>query len=114
LENRCRQEGLLQENEMSSENSREERNEGKAGLRSWALVCGLALAFLLYGFFMFVIVGDKGPPGWDFTAVEDIPGKSVYSTFPEPGGTPKEPEPQHVSDKPAYAPVGKEKAGSSE
>ena len=99
---------------MVSESLKKETDQRKAGLRSWALVCGLALGFLLYGLFMFMIVGDKGPPGWDFSAVEDIPGKSEYSTFPEPGGTPTEPEPQHVSGKPPQAPGGKDKAGSSE
>jgi hypothetical protein len=99
---------------MSNGYPEKEENGGKAGLRSWALVCGLALAFLLYGLFMFMIVGDKGPPGWDFSTVEDIPGKSEYSTFPEPGGTPREPEPQHVSGKPSQAPGGKEKAEGSE
>lgn len=99
---------------MGGEYLKEDGNERKAGLWSWALVCGLALAFLLYGLFMFVVVGDKGPPGWDFSTVEDIPGKSEYSTFPEPGVTPKEPEPQHVSGKPALVPGGKEKVGSGE
>jgi hypothetical protein len=73
--------------------------------KSWALVWGLALAFLLYGLLMFVIIGDKGPPDWDFNAVEDIPGKSVYSTSPEPGDAPTVPDPQHVADKPALAPA---------
>jgi len=97
---------------MSNGNSERERGGGKTGFRSWAMVCGLALAFLLYGLFMFIVVGDKGPPGWDFSTVEDIPGKSEYSTFPEPGDTPQEPEPQHVSGKPALAPGENEKAGN--
>jgi hypothetical protein len=73
--------------------------------KSWALVWGLALAFLLYGLLMFVIVGDKGPPDWDFGVVEDVPGKSVYSTSPEPGDVPAAPDPQHVAGKPALAPA---------
>jgi hypothetical protein len=99
---------------MSDGYSEKEENGRKAGLRSWALVGGLALAFLVYGLFMFMIVGDKGPPGWNFSTVEDIPGKSEYSTFPQPGDTPREPEPQHVSGKPPQAPDGKEKAEGSE
>lgn len=71
--------------------------------KGWALVCGLALAFFLYGLFMFFTVGDKGPPDWDFHAIEDLPGKSVYSTYPEPGAGPSIPDPQHVSEKPALA-----------
>ena len=99
---------------MGDEYTQREKDNAKADFRSWALVSGLALAFLLYGLFMFVVVGDKGPPEWDFSTVEDIPGKSEYSTFPQPGGTPVEPEPQHVSGRPPLAPGGNEKAGSSE
>jgi hypothetical protein len=76
--------------------------------KGWTLVCCLALGFLLYGLFMFVVVGDKGPPDWDFNTVEDIPGKSIFSTYPEPGEAPVSPEPQHVADKPSLAP-GEEK-----
>ncbi len=74
--------------------------EQRPSLKGWFYVCGLALFFLLYGLFMFYMIGDKGPPGWDFGTVEDIPGESVYSTNePITGGT-AAPEPQHVSQKP--------------
>ncbi len=88
-------------------NKRGERKEESAG-KGWAIVCGLALAFLLYGLFIFAVVGDKGPPDWDFNVIEDIPGKSVYSTYPQPGETPMQPEPQHVAGKPSRAPTGPE------
>ena len=78
--------------------------EGSA-MKGWMLVLGLAVAFLIYGLFMYVVVGDKGPPGWDFNVVEDTPGKSVYSTSPQPDGNTGAPEPQHVSGKPARAPA---------
>jgi hypothetical protein len=84
-------------------------NEKGLQLRSWFLVCILAIAFFLYGIFMYVVVGDKGPPDWDFGIVEDIPGKSIYSTFPEPVGATREPAPQHVKEKPALAPDGQGK-----
>ena len=87
----------------------ERKPEGAA--KGWARVWGLALAFLLYGLFIFAVVGDKGPPDWDFNVVEDIPGKSVYSTYPQPGGTTIQPEPQHVAGKPSRAPTGLEGTG---
>jgi hypothetical protein len=62
-------------------NARLEDN-GKATLRDWAVVLGVALAFLLWGLLVYSTVGDKGPPGWDFGVVEDIPGQSPYSTHP--------------------------------
>ena len=42
-------------------------------LRSWLIVIGIALLFLCWGLFVFLTVGDKGPPRWDFGVVEDIP-----------------------------------------
>ncbi len=68
----------------------------------WLIVCGIAVAFVLYGLFAFFVIGDKQPADWDFGGIEDIPGESVYSTFPYRGRT-EEPEPQHVDGKPSKA-----------
>lgn len=67
-------------------------------VRGWIIVVGIALAFVIYGIFAFFVIGDKQPPDWDFGAVKDVPGESVYSTYPYRGGT-EEPEPQHVNQK---------------
>jgi len=82
--------------------------ENKTALRSWIIILAIAILFFCYGLFMFFAVGDKGPPGWDFGGVKDIPGESAYSTHP-PGAA--EPEPQHVSQKrpKAETKVSKEK-----
>jgi hypothetical protein len=82
--------------------------ERREALKAWLFVCGLALGFFLYGLFMFASIGDRGPPAWDFNIVEDTPGKSVYSTFPEPGGA-REPEPQHIAGRPSRATAVQEK-----
>lgn len=66
--------------------------EGKATLRSWIIVVVIAVLFLCWGLFIFIAVGDKGPPAWDFGVVEDIPGQSPYVTEST------EPATQHVSD----------------
>jgi hypothetical protein len=83
-------------------------SEERTPLGSWLIILAIALLFFCYGLFMFLAVGDKGPPVWDFGVVEDIPGESAYSTHPP--GAPK-PEPQHVSQKPSQAEtqVSKEK-----
>ncbi len=74
-------------------------------LKGWLYVCALAFMFLVYGLFMFYMIGDKGPPGWDFGTVEDTPGESVYSTNePITGGT-AAPDPQHISQKPSQADI---------
>lgn len=88
---------------MDQRSQRNQSSERWMGIRGWLLVCGLALFFLLYGLFMFYMIGDKGPPGLDFGTVEDIPGASVYSTNEPITGGDTTPAPQHVSQKPAHA-----------
>ncbi len=80
-----------------------ESKEGRLIIRGWLVVCALAIAFFVYGMIMYSVVGDKGPPDWDFGTVEDIPGQSVYSTSPAVGGSAAVPEPQHVFQKPPLA-----------
>jgi hypothetical protein len=72
--------------------------------QGWLIVCGIAAAFVLYGLFAFFFIGDRQPTDWDFGAVEDIPGESVYSTFPYREGA-EEPEAQHVDEKPLKAEI---------
>ena len=57
-------------------------DEKKRDLRSWIIMVSLAVLFLAWGLFIFFTVGDKGPPSWNFSVVEDIPGQSPYSTEP--------------------------------
>ena len=47
------------------------------------------------------MVGDKGPPSWDFGVVRDIPGESPYATQRAHEGKGSEPQPQHVAEKPS-------------
>ncbi len=83
--------------------SEEEREQSrKLLLRGWIIVLAIALAFVSYGLFAFFVIGDNQPAEWDFGAVKDTPGESVYSTYPYRSGT-EEPEPQHVNQKPPDA-----------
>jgi hypothetical protein len=54
--------------------------EKKSRFKSWLVPLCIAVVFLLWGLFIFFMVGDKGNPPWDFGTVEDIPGQSPYST----------------------------------
>jgi hypothetical protein len=95
------------EGESIVNEDRDAKSQGRwMEAKAWFYVCGLALLFLIYGLFMFYMIGDKGPPGWDFGTMEDVPGQSVYSTLPGAPGTIPEPEPQHVSGRPPLAPAG--------
>ena len=63
---------------MNGPASHEEDSSG-AG-RTWAILTGIAVGFLLWGLFLFFALGDKGPPDWQYSVIPDIPGQSVYST----------------------------------
>ena len=89
-----------------SQDKEMQREEGGKNWKGWFIVCTLAILFLIYGVFMYFVVGDKGPPDWNFGNVEDIPGQSVYSTNPAVQGPAAAPEPQHVSQKPALVETG--------
>jgi hypothetical protein len=91
------------------ENRDDQKQELWMEMRGWLFVCGLALFFLLYGLLMFFIIGDKGPPEWDFGALKDIPGDSIYSTNKPVTGGMAGPEPQHVAQKPSQAEMNVER-----
>jgi hypothetical protein len=61
-------------------------------VKSLMIVVAIALLFLVWGLILYVVVGDKGSPGWDFGVVEDVPGESAYSTSREM----RRVTPQHV------------------
>ena len=59
----------------------ETSTERREAILSWAVVVGCAAAMLCWGFLIFSKVGDKGPPPWDYSIVEDIPGEAPYSIY---------------------------------
>ncbi len=72
-------------------------------VRTWSIVGAIAAGFLAWGMLIYFVIGDKGPPKWDFSVIPDIPGESAYSSYspttphglaPGPETTPV--EPQHV------------------
>ena len=73
-------------------------------VKTWAILAGIAAGFLAWGLLIYFVVGDKGPPNWDFSVIPDIPGQSAYSSYSPvtpnglvPGPEPASVEPQHVS-----------------
>lgn len=68
----------------------EETQGNGAGVRSWFLLLLIPVIFLVWAILIYLLVGDKGPPPWDFGAVRDIPGESPFSSrYPFVG-------PQHI------------------
>jgi hypothetical protein len=48
---------------------------------TWILI-GIMVAFILVkGVFVYLVVGDKGQPGWDYRPVPDVPGESPYAIY---------------------------------
>lgn len=84
------------------ESTSHETDQG--GLRTWAIVFAISFAFLVWGLFLYTTIGDKGPPPWDYSIVQDIPGESPYSSRSHklvPGGVQdKEVVGQHVKEPP--------------
>ena len=54
--------------------------KGKSTVWDWIIILAMAFLFIVWGLFIYVAVGDKGPPPWNFGVVSDIPGESPYST----------------------------------
>ncbi len=88
--------------DKATKTAEEEPEQEKTTVRGWIIVAGIALLFVIYGLFAFFVIGDNQPADWDFGAVKDVPGESVYSTYPYRSGT-EEPEAQHVNQKPPNA-----------
>lgn len=89
--------------------------EAETSARTVLTFLGLAVCFFIWGMFLFLTIGDKGPPGWNFGTIDDVPGSSPYSTAGgqnNPGLTPQTIDRvrgQHVRglDKPSAAMRGK-------
>jgi len=75
-----------------------------SSVKTWSIIGAIAAGFLAWGLLIYFVIGDKGPPDWDFSIIPDIPGESIYSSYnPEsphglvPGPEPTQVTPQHVS-----------------
>jgi len=77
-----------------------DNQQEKASIHSWIIILAMAFLFIAWGLFIFFMVGDKGPPLWNFGVVQDIPGQSAYSTHQPLSAAGGEPSPQHVSQRP--------------
>lgn len=59
-------------------------------LVTWIIIVLLLAWILGKGVFSFFVVGDLGPPAWNYRPVKDVPGESPYAVY-RPA-----PYPQHV------------------
>ena len=56
------------------------------GLKSWTIVILFSLVILGWGLAMFFLIKDR-PREWDFGALPDVPGQSIYSVDKTPTTT---------------------------
>ena len=63
---------------------------GTSMVKTWMVIFALAALILGKGFFSFFVVGNPGPPDWDYRPVKDVPAQSAYGVYE------KLPYPQHV------------------
>ncbi len=51
-------------------------------IKTWLILLLMVMGILGYGITVYVTIGDKGPPGWNYGAINDVPGESPFSTEP--------------------------------
>ena len=51
-------------------------------IKTWLILLLMVIGILGYGITVYVTIGDKGPPGWNYGAINDVPGESPFSTEP--------------------------------
>ena len=71
----------------------ETRSHPETAWQTWWIILGCFMLILGQGLFSFYVVGDNGPPGWDYRAILDVPAQSPYALYD------RLPYPQHVRGK---------------
>ncbi len=59
-------------------------------LKTWLVILLLVAAVLAQSLLSLLVVGDMGPPAWDYRLIKDVPGESAYAIYR------KVPYPQHI------------------
>ena len=49
-------------------------------IKTWLIVLLMVIGILGYGIVVYVTIGDRGPPGWNYGSIPDVPGESPFST----------------------------------
>ena len=60
----------------------EKGSETLEKIKTWLIVFLMVLGILGYGIVVYVAIGDRGPPDWNYGAISDVPGESPFSTEP--------------------------------
>ena len=57
------------------------QNTAHSERTTWILILIMVTFILIKGLFVYLVVGDKGQPGWDYRPVPDVPGESPYAIY---------------------------------
>ena len=59
------------------------KSKNVGSFKSWMIVILFSLVILAWGGVTFLLIKDR-PREWDFGALQDVPGQSIYSTDKPP------------------------------
>ena len=57
----------------------EQPEHNTSAAMTWLLILGMVGWVLFKGWLAFTVIGDPGPPDWDFAPIKDVPGESAYT-----------------------------------
>ena len=57
------------------------QNTARSERTTWIIILIMVMFILIKGLFIYLVVGDKGQPGWDYRPVPDVPGESPYAIY---------------------------------
>ena len=57
------------------------QNQAGSERFTWIMILMLVLFIFAKGLFVYLVVGDRGQPGWDYRPVPDVPGESPYAIY---------------------------------
>ena len=57
------------------------QNTDRSERTTWILILIMVTYIFVKGLFVYLVVGDKGQPGWDYRPVPDVPGESPYAIY---------------------------------
>ena len=57
------------------------QNTARSERTTWIIILIMVMFILIKGLFVYLVVGDKGQPGWDYRPVPDVPGESPYAIY---------------------------------
>jgi hypothetical protein len=52
-----------------------------SAFKTWILIVFFVAIVAFQGWLAFTVIGDLGPPDWDYRPMKDVPGESPYAVY---------------------------------